>query len=102
MVTKGGDTQVKVFLIYDDRRYPCDAFPDFAEVRGPGGCPKCGAHPLRVQGTGRRIAADDRAYEADAVAMCCSKPVGIARAEVDTLFGVREDEAMSRLGVKIY
>src|SRR5689334_16899232 len=31
-----------------------------------GCCPTCDTVPFRVQGTGRRIATDDRAYEADA------------------------------------
>lgn len=91
----------RVNLIYDERRYPLTPADDHATVDGPGGCPKCGAHPLRVQGTGRRIAADDRAYEADAVAMCCSQPCGIIRAEVSTLFGLREDEAVFRSGLVI-
>ncbi len=55
-----------------------------------------------AQGTGRRPSVDDRAYEADAVSACCSKAVGTLRLEVSTLFGVREDEAVARLGVRIY
>jgi hypothetical protein len=65
-------------------------------------CPGCGAHPFKVAGTGRRIAQDDRAYEADAVALCCDRHVGLLRVETGTLFGVREDEAVARLGIRIY
>lgn len=57
---------------------------------------------FKVAGTGRRISSDDRAYEADAVALCCEKRVGLLRVETGTLFGVREDEAVMRLGVRIY
>ena len=60
---------------------------------------ECG---FKVQGTGRRPSEDDRAYEADAVAACCGQRVGLLRLEVSTLFGVREDEAVARLGVRIY
>ena len=54
-------------------------------------CPSCGVSPFKVAGTGRHIAPDDRAYEADAVALCCDKSVGTLRVEVNTLFGLRED-----------
>lgn len=97
-----------------------------AHERGPGAdhavadgrCPGCGFQALydiaqangasrdecgfKVQGTGRRPSEDDRAYEADAVAACCGQRVGLLRLEVSTLFGVREDEAVARLGVRIY
>jgi hypothetical protein len=59
-----------------------------------GKCPGCGEELLVVRGTGRHIAADDRAYESDAIALCCELHVGTIRAEVDTIFGVREDEAV--------
>src|SRR5882672_3085847 len=59
-----------------------------------GACPLCHAAPFKVQGTGRRIASDDRAYEVDGVSVCCSKYVGIIRLEVNTLFGIHEDEAV--------
>ena len=65
-------------------------------------CPGCGVAPFKVAGTGRRIAANDRAYEADAVALCCDRSVGTLRVEIDTLFGLREDEAVLRMGVRIY
>jgi hypothetical protein len=65
-------------------------------------CPGCGASPFKVAGTGRRIAPDDRAYEADAVALCCNRHVGVLRVETNTLFGLREDEAVLRSGVRIY
>ncbi len=66
-----------------------------------GKCP-CGVTPFRVQGTGRRHSSDDRAYEADGVAMCCGKYVGVIRVETNTLFGVREDEAVARCGARVY
>lgn len=65
-------------------------------------CPSCGHAPFKVQGAGRRIAPDDRAYEADAVAVCCGSHVGTLRVETNTLFGLREDEAVLRMGVRIY
>lgn len=73
---------------------------DHAVVDGP--CPHCGCLDFKVAGTGRRIASDDRAYEADAIAYCCNAHVGTLRLEVNTLFGLREDEAVGRMGVRIY
>ena len=67
-----------------------------------GACPHCKATPFKVAGAGKRIAADDRAYEADGGCLACNRHVGLLRAEVNTLFGVREDEAVGRLGVRIY
>ena len=91
----------KVLLVHTDgTRRKGTPHETHAEIEGS--CQHCGVAPLRVQGTGRRIAQDDRAYEADGIAMCCSKFVGVIRVEVSTLFGLREDEAVMRHGVKIY
>ena len=46
--------------------------------------------------------ADDRAWEADAVALCCRSTVGILRVEMSTLFGVREDELVLRGRCRVY
>jgi hypothetical protein len=67
-----------------------------------GACPHCKAEPFKVAGARRRISSDDRAYEADGGCIACEKFVGILRQETNTLFGLREDEAMSRLGIRIY
>ena len=56
-------------------------------------CPHCGV-ALLVQGDGRRIAADDHAYEADAYCASCRGFCGVIRAEVSTLFGLTEDRAV--------
>lgn len=63
-------------------------------------CPHCGEE-LRVQGTGRRITSRDT-YAASALCVACETVVGELRLKVDTLFGLEEDEAVFRLGVKIY
>lgn len=92
-----------IHLLTTDGRRGCrldSADADHAIANGC--CPSCSTEPFRVQGTGRRIAADDRAYEADAVCLACTKIVGTLRVEVNTLFGVHEDEAVFRSGMKIY
>lgn len=66
--------------------------PDADQTISDGHCPECFTDPFRVRGTGGRIAADDRAYEADAVCLACMRSVGTLRVEVNTLFGLREDE----------
>lgn len=63
-----------------------------------GACPLCKAQPFKVQGTGARPSSDDRAREASAVAVCCGRAVGTIRAEADTLFGMREDQAVLEHG----
>lgn len=94
---------MKITLIMDEQQTRRARLPaqdaDHCEVVGA--CP-CGATPFRVQGTGRRYSTDDRAYEADGVAVCCDRYVGVLRVETGTLFGVREDEAVSRCGARVY
>ena len=67
-----------------------------------GSCPRCAAPELRVAGGNLRKSADDRAYESDGVALCCSARVGVIRAEPDTLFGVAEDEAVLHGRARVY
>lgn len=65
-------------------------------------CPRCGADPFLVAGAGKRPSADDRAWEADAGCLACGARVGTLRVEADTLFGVREDEAVLRGPWRVY
>ena len=60
-------------------------------------CPACKA-ALVVRGTGKRPGTDDRSYEANAVSVCCESDVGLIVADVDTIFGVREDRAVLEFG----
>lgn len=88
---------MKVFLLRDDERIPCKVpYKDADHAVAEGKCPHCGAETFKVQGTGKRPSQDDRAYEADARCAACDLYVGVLRAEVSTLFGVREDEAVMR------
>ncbi len=93
----------RIYLLTSDGRCRCRLqSPNADHATAEGRCPTCSAEPFRVRGTGKRIAADDRAYEADAVCLACTQIVGTLRVEVNTLFGLREDEAVFRSGVKIY
>ena len=58
----------------------------------------CKGTHMRIQGRGPRIAADDRAYVAEAYTECCNRHVGTMRYEPDTIFGIREDEAVLNNG----
>lgn len=78
--------------IGDTWRAVTDVTSTYAFVEGA--CPHCKTEPLKVRGTGRRPSQDDRAYEADGFCVDCREPVGLIRNEVETLFGVREDEAV--------
>lgn len=94
---------MKLYLVRDGVRTSISTSflgADHALLAEP--CPECGSKPVKIAGTGKRPSKDDRAWEADARAICCGAHMGIIRAEPNTLFGVREDEAVSRLGVRIY
>lgn len=62
-----------------------------------GACPHCHSDELLIAGTGRRASRDGNAHEADGYALCCGSYVGTIRADVDTIFGVREDEDVREL-----
>ena len=91
---------MKVYLLLDNQRRRCEPQGDQAVVEGD--CPLCGSKSFGVQGTGQRPSADDRAWEADGVSTCCRRRVGVIRAEMDTLFGVREDEAVLNGRCRVY
>lgn len=91
---------MKAFLTVDHKRTRLTPHSDHAVADKP--CPHCSATPLKVAGTGRRPSKDDRAWEADAVALCCKKAVGIIRVEMSTIFGVREDEAVLHGRCRVY
>lgn len=93
---------MKVKLITDERTYKLNVTPQDTAVDVPINCPHCDHHPLRVSGTDKRIAPDDRAYIADAISVCCSKHVGTLRLETNTLFGLREDEAVLKGRCRVY
>ena len=55
-------------------------------------CPRCGATPGVIQGTGITHHNHDT-YFAPAVATCCDAPIGTIETRVDTFFGIDEDNA---------
>lgn len=63
---------------------------------------KASGDVFKAAGTGRRIAPDDRHFEADAVALCCRKPLGFFRVETATLFGLHEDRAVLQGRCRVY
>ena len=67
-----------------------------------GACPKCKASPCGVAGSGKHPSADDRAYEAEGYCTSCKAHVGLIRAEMDTIFGVREDRAVLEGRCRVY
>ena len=67
-------------------------------------CPHCGVRPLRARGRGihAREHAAYVAYVADADCVVCSKPVGVLRVEVSTIFGIDEDERVLNGRCRVY
>jgi hypothetical protein len=103
-VTIGLRGTVKIFLLIEGeaRRKASLPHEDADHALVDGACPLCRATPWGVQGTGRRPSKDDLAWEADAVTTCCKKHVGVIRAEMNTLFGVREDAAVLNSRCRVY
>jgi hypothetical protein len=79
--------------------YLGDAKRDFVAVPGFPRCPVCDEDlaeddcKLFVHGTGITHHDYDTHY-ADAVALCCRRPVGQLLAKVSTIFGIDEDRAV--------
>lgn len=84
------------------QRKAAPPFPEADHAVVDGKCPACGAEPFKVAGHGKYASQDDRAWEAEASALCCGKHVGTLRVETNTLFGVREDEAVLRGRCRVY
>lgn len=94
---------MQMFLIRDgEKRKLTTPYPDADHAVVEGACPECKSTDFKIAGHGRRPSSDDRAWEADATALCCHKPVGLIRVEPDTLFGVREDEAVLQGRCRVY
>lgn len=95
---------MKVFLVRDGARHVCAIpFPgcDHVVVTDQP-CPHCKGTPFKIGGAAMRPSADDKAYEADAACLNCMSAVGTLRAEMSTLFGVREDEAVLHGRPRVY
>jgi len=94
---------MKVFLLRDEKRIPCKVpFEGADHAVAEGACPHCGSETFKVQGTNMHPSQDDRAYEADAKCAACDLYVGTLRAEMNTLFGVREDRAVLNGRCRVY
>lgn len=92
----------RIVLLRDGKEVPIvgEPAPDHAVFEGS--CSSCGASPFKVAGTGMRPSLDDRAYEADGRCLLCGARVGTIRAEMSTIFGVREDNAVLRGRPRVY
>lgn len=93
---------MRVYLYDHTTRYTLAATDGVPFAIGPEPCPLCKASPWRVAGRNRRIADDDRAYEADGFCVDCGAAVGLIRAEASTLFGLHEDEAVLHGRPRVY
>lgn len=97
---------MKVYLIHDGQRRACTLpYAESDHVVADGACPHCKSLeklPFKIAGSNQRPSEDDRAWEADAVALCCGRGVGILRVETNTLFGVREDRAVLAGRCRVY
>ena len=90
----------KVVLVREGKEIHLTPSGDSALLAGA--CPKCGAESCWIQGGDMRIGSDDRHYASTGVALCCGERVGEIRAYPDTLFGLREDEAVLHGRPRVY
>ena len=93
----------KLTLITEDRsiRIPLPKH-DVGSVAPGGACPKCGEGGYHVVGKNMHISDDDRAYESEAFCTKCDALVGTLRLLTNTLFGLREDNAVLKGRCRIY
>lgn len=94
---------MRVTLRFEDRTYSAQAPPPgapAAEVPALA-CPHCGEQPLRAAGRGIRETTHDT-YVADAACQACGGAVGTLRAQVDTIFGIEEDERVLHGRARVY
>lgn len=89
---------VTLTIQHDDVR-KAEPIDQHANVEGA--CPKCKATPFSVAGTGKVPESHDT-YAAEAVCLACKQRVGVLRAQVDTIFGIEEDERALRGPWKVY
>jgi hypothetical protein len=88
----------------DDKKHRAIVpYEDAGHVLVPGMlCPTCRIEPLRVKGTGKYVESSNT-YAAHAVcAENCGAHLGTLRVQVNTLFGIEEDERVFASGIKIY
>lgn len=94
---------VKLLLSGDDSTRACSVpFNGADHALADGACPFCGIGSFKVAGSCLRPSADDRAWEAEAVCLACKARLGTLRVETNTLFGVREDEAVLAGRCRVY
>lgn len=81
-------------------------YPGALYVKTEMKCPHCGEENMNVAGMEKHIDPEARhdTYKAKAIhyATECGKTVGTIRCKVNSFFGLEEDEAVFRMGIKIY
>lgn len=90
---------MKVTVHVDGRERAAKPQGDHVRIECP--CPHCKASPLLARGTGIR-SHDHDTYYADAVALCCGKPIGRMSTTVSTIFGIEEDERVLNGRARVY
>jgi len=95
---------MRIYLLPKDgaRRVCVAPYEGVAFVHADGACPKCGTDDFKVAGAGCGASADDRAWESTAYCLACKSHVGTLRVESNTLFGVREDQAVLNGRMRVY
>lgn len=93
---------MKIILLHNEQRFDCSAVADESFVTVTGYTCPCGEKTWRISGGQSQISDDDRAYEASARSLCCNRIVGVLRVEMDTLFGLREDQAVLSGRCRVY
>ena len=97
--------KIELAAKWEEKTYSCTLpYPDAAaaEVKGVASCPYCATKPFLAGGSGMSATPCGRGWVAHAGCVSCRAHVGTLTVWTNTLFGVEEDQRVSRMGVKIF
>lgn len=93
---------MKVSVAIADESRACSLPESERWINVAGRCPACSADGLRVIGDKRRQTIGHDTVTAPALATCCGATVGTVRVELDTIFGLEEDERVLHGRCRVY
>lgn len=93
---------MKVSVVIADESRSCSLPEHERWIDVAGRCPECKADVLRVIGDKRRQDIGHDTVTAPALATCCGSTIGKVRVELDTIFGLEEDERVLHGRCRVY
>ena len=82
---------------------PAEAVPGGATATVQATCPACATRPMQVHGRGMVRDPESQRDTYRATAACvCGEPAGVLRVQIETLFGIDEDERVLHGRCRVY